>query len=38
MMSDEAADMSNKKKSFRGDPISRFDQNSQRRVCGILPL
>ena len=38
IMSDEAADVSNKEKSFSGDQISRFDQNSQRRVCGILPL
>jgi len=33
IMSDEAADISKKRKSFSGDLISRFDQSSQRRIC-----
>ena len=38
IMSDEVADISNIEKSFSGDQISPFEQNSQRRIYGILTL
>ena len=38
IMSDEAADISNKENLSMVIRFLDFDQNSQRRVCRILPL